>query len=70
VSNCSWGGRDGDEKDKDAGEGRDDDVMTEEEDEERRMRKKGKDDKGLTMKRRGMTREMTAQEMSMMSLGL
>jgi hypothetical protein len=70
MSNCLWGGRDEDEKDDDVGEGRDDDVMTEEEEEEeRRMRKKGKDNKGLTMKGRGMMREMMAQETSSTSLG-
>jgi hypothetical protein len=47
MSNCSQGGRDEDKKDKDAGEGRDEEMtMEEEEDEERRMRKQGKDDEG------------------------
>jgi hypothetical protein len=36
-----------------------------EEEEERRMRKKGKDNEGLTMKGRGRMREMTAQETSL-----
>jgi hypothetical protein len=40
--------------------------MTEEEDEERRTTK---DDEGLTMKGRGRTREMMAQETSLTSLG-